>query len=62
MTTFIKLHTPDGQPIYINPAYIVSIYPNGEGSGVATIRRFGEYNITETPAEVRDKIWREERQ
>ena len=60
MTTFIKLHTSDGEPIYINPAYIVSVFPIREGSRVVTVRRYGEYDITETPSEVLDRIWREE--
>lgn len=62
MTTFIKLHTLDGEPIYINPAYIVSVFPIREGSRVVTVRRYGEYDITETPSEVLDRIYREGRE
>ena len=62
MTTFIKLHTSDGEPIYINPAYIVSAFPIREGSRVVTVRRYGEYDITETPSEVLDRIYREGRE
>ena len=66
MTTFIRLHTSDGEPIYINPAYIVSIRRDTSRytptlTDVETTNKEFE-SVMETVDEVLDRIYREGRE
>lgn len=63
MTTFIKLHTADKEPIYINPAYIVSVIPVKRATFNTVINTAaGVDTVIETADEVLDRIYREERE
>ena len=66
MNGFIRLHTLDSEPVFINTQHIQLMYPNmipnGEQEGTAIIMADSECYVTEPVYEVMDRIWREGRE